>query len=292
MRRRLAVLVISFMAPFAGALPVSASSLDLGVLANFTVVDLGSGTTIGQNSGPVTGNELLGNGVTAAFSGGGGGQITGTLFFDSTVKNTNTFSQLNTAPTTAQVSTSFTSAALSTAQNLSSSAAKLTATQTFGTISGATTITGQSGLNVINVANINNAPLTLNGPANATFVFNVSGTMQENQAMTLLGGVTASDILFNFLGTSGNVLSTSGGDRLFGTFLATNGGGFQFSNLNLTGELINTAGNVQLVSGSQVTGVSATPLPAALPLYATGLGALALLRWRRKRKAAAALMAA
>ena len=30
--------------------------------------------------------------------------------------------------------------------------------------------------------------------------------------------------------------------------------------------------------------VSATPLPAALPLYATGLGALALLRWRRKRK--------
>jgi hypothetical protein len=32
--------------------------------------------------------------------------------------------------------------------------------------------------------------------------------------------------------------------------------------------------------------VSATPLPAALPLYATGIGALALLRWRRKRKAA------
>jgi len=30
-----------------------------------------------------------------------------------------------------------------------------------------------------------------------------------------------------------------------------------------------------------------TPLPAALPLFATGLGALGLLRWRRKRKAAA-----
>lgn len=37
-----------------------------------------------------------------------------------------------------------------------------------------------------------------------------------------------------------------------------------------------------------VTNVSVTPLPAALPLYATGLGALALLRWRRKRKAAVA----
>jgi hypothetical protein len=32
---------------------------------------------------------------------------------------------------------------------------------------------------------------------------------------------------------------------------------------------------------------SPTPLPAALPLFATGLGAMGLLGWRRKRKAAA-----
>jgi hypothetical protein len=32
---------------------------------------------------------------------------------------------------------------------------------------------------------------------------------------------------------------------------------------------------------------SQVPLPAALPLFATGLGALGLLGWRRKRKAAA-----
>jgi hypothetical protein len=31
-----------------------------------------------------------------------------------------------------------------------------------------------------------------------------------------------------------------------------------------------------------------TPIPAALPLFATGLGALGLLGWRRKRKAQAA----
>jgi len=36
-----------------------------------------------------------------------------------------------------------------------------------------------------------------------------------------------------------------------------------------------------------VTGAPATPLPAALPLFASGLGALGLLGWRRKRKAAA-----
>ena len=37
---------------------------------------------------------------------------------------------------------------------------------------------------------------------------------------------------------------------------------------------------------------TATPLPAALPLFATGLGALGLLGWRRKRKNAAGLVAA
>jgi hypothetical protein len=34
---------------------------------------------------------------------------------------------------------------------------------------------------------------------------------------------------------------------------------------------------------------AATPLPAALPLFATGIGALGLLGWRRKRKARAAI---
>jgi hypothetical protein len=37
--------------------------------------------------------------------------------------------------------------------------------------------------------------------------------------------------------------------------------------------------------------VSATPLPAALPLFATGLGGLGLLGWRRKRKNATAIVA-
>lgn len=44
---------------------------------------------------------------------------------------------------------------------------------------------------------------------------------------------------------------------------------------------VNYIGNVE---------IGATPLPAALPLFATGLGALGLLGWRRKRKQAAELM--
>jgi hypothetical protein len=39
--------------------------------------------------------------------------------------------------------------------------------------------------------------------------------------------------------------------------------------------------------GNVFNGTSEVPLPAALPLFATGLGALGLLGWRRKRKAQA-----
>jgi len=38
--------------------------------------------------------------------------------------------------------------------------------------------------------------------------------------------------------------------------------------------------------------IASTPLPAALPLFAGGLGVMGLLGWRKKRKAAAALAAA
>jgi hypothetical protein len=38
----------------------------------------------------------------------------------------------------------------------------------------------------------------------------------------------------------------------------------------------------------EITAVSSVPLPAALPLFASGLAGLGLLGWRRKRKAQAA----
>jgi len=41
-----------------------------------------------------------------------------------------------------------------------------------------------------------------------------------------------------------------------------------------------------------VASLSQTPLPAALPLFASGLGALGLLGWRRKRKASASMLGA
>ena len=45
--------------------------------------------------------------------------------------------------------------------------------------------------------------------------------------------------------------------------------------------------SIHLVSGEISEQISAIPLPAALPLFASGLGALGLLGWWRMRKAAA-----
>ena len=94
--------------------------------------------------------------------------------------------------------------------------------------------------------------------------------------LTVSGSLLASD--FGLLdSTNGNPALThpdfAGGPMLFGvsaTSLAVFdfAGEVDFDNLSVT---INEA--------------TVTPLPAALPLFATGLGALGLLGWRRRRKA-------
>jgi hypothetical protein len=49
----------------------------------------------------------------------------------------------------------------------------------------------------------------------------------------------------------------------------------------------NADGTYAVSNGSVGGAVDPTPLPAALPLFATGLGAMGMLGWRRKRKNAA-----
>jgi hypothetical protein len=56
--------------------------------------------------------------------------------------------------------------------------------------------------------------------------------------------------------------------------------------LNYQGVSTSAAGNT--IIDVTTNGVAATPLPAALPLFATGLAGLGLLGWRRKRKQVAA----
>ena len=58
--------------------------------------------------------------------------------------------------------------------------------------------------------------------------------------------------------------------------------------VNANGTFTNDNGPYQMLLTGNPVSVSATPLPAALPLFASGLGALGLLGRRKKRKAATA----
>jgi hypothetical protein len=199
---------------------------------------------LGWNSGPIAGNVLVGNGVTVSTSGGNNGGLTngGVLSFDSSTicSPSPCGSGLNTPTPTMTVSgpspaTTVTGAALASANMVAANVAAATPTQTIASI-GNQTFTGNGGINLIAVTgNSSNPTFTLSGGPNDYFVFDIEGTFAENNPMTL-SGVWANHVLFVLTGTSGNVFSTSGGNTLFGTFLATDGGAFQFSELNLDGD--------------------------------------------------------
>ena len=139
----------------------------------------------------------------------------------------------------------------------------------------------------------NGNTLTINGTASQFVVIDITGssTTKLDGALTLTGGITADQVLINFLGTSGNVQGAANGAMLAATFLIPNQG-VQLNSLTINGHLFGGAAgdNFQFVSNAFINQptLAPVPLPGALPLFASGLGALGLLGWRRKRKARAA----
>jgi hypothetical protein len=271
-------LSLAFAAPAAGQ---DLSGLDLGVNKDFVFVSLGSGGSAKINSGPIAGSVLMGQGSTLTTSGGNNGGLTdgGIVFYDGTASVDS--SGLNTPPMESLVSQALTLSALNSAVSVSNYASGLTATQTFGQISSATTITGNGGLNVINMTGLKGAELTLNGGADDFFVFNVSGVVDTNKQMFLTGGLEANRVLWNLTASSGQAFKTAGGNSSVGTFLAVNGADFQFSNLVLDGALINVGGHIEFVSGSRLTEGNTFTIPEPSAALLGGIGFMILLRRRR-----------
>jgi fibronectin-binding autotransporter adhesin len=90
----------------------------------------------------------------------------------------------------------------------------------------------------------------------------------------------------------GTVFTANGGVANLGDNQNLNGGGLFVGQFLATGGItIGTNTEFSLLLNDRFTSadnvIGATPIPATLPLFGTGLGIIGLLGWRRKRKAAA-----
>ena len=131
---------------------------------------------------------------------------------------------------------------------------------------------------------VGNGPFTLN-----SFWFQLLGAKTELTVTPYQGATALTPIIFDTVALGGTYIHNSA--YTFSTAI-TNVTSIVFDNTNTE----NGAGNIRIddinVSAYvQSGGLGETPLPGTLPLFASGLGMLGLLGWRRKRKASAALIA-
>jgi choice-of-anchor A domain-containing protein len=127
--------------------------------------------------------------------------------------------------------------------------------------------------------------LTISGGANDFYIVNVGGDVTVSNGQILLsGGITPSNVLFNFTGAGGAVNLTNASSTLNGIFLAPLSG----QSINLTpgtvngviiSDMIHTSSGPDINGGGTGTG-SGSPEPASLGVLA--LGALGLVVRRRR----------
>jgi hypothetical protein len=211
----------------------------------------------------------------------------------------------NGSPASVNSNVAAVSQAISAAQSLSSTWGAVANQGTSVSINtGSQTLNASSG-NVVNGATVfttstfaigNGNTLTVNGTANQFVVIDVtgSGTTKLDGALTLTGGITSDQVLINFLGSGANVQGAANGATLQGTFLIPNEA-VQLNSLVIDGHLFGgEAGkNFQFVSNARIMQppLNQTPLPGTLPLFAAGLGLVAMLGWFRNRRPAGLTLA-
>jgi len=184
----------------------------------------------------------------------------------------------------------FLAQAVTDATNESNALAALTPTVTLGNVTSGETVTLLSGENVVSVGNIilNQAALTLNAPAGATIIVNVSGTItlaggSLGNGLRLAGGVTPDDVFFNILSSGTNVTTSGGGNAqdIQGTILDLQGSvGLHPGEVD--GQII--AKDFSSSSGALVSPVSAptVPDPSSIFLLATVLFFVGVLLRKRR----------
>jgi hypothetical protein len=187
----------------------------LGPAAGFSVLGL-QGANI-QLGGQLTIGGNVGIGANGQINVSNGDNFPGTLYADPSAKV-----EVGHGAFAGGVVTQSMAAIQTAALNEASAVGALTPTKTLSSIQSATTITGNGGQNVILVngsVNLSNGQnLTISGGANDTFIFNISGGFDLNQANVVLSGISPDQVMFYFPG-SGSQIQTNAANTA-GIFLA------------------------------------------------------------------------
>jgi hypothetical protein len=276
---RLAALTLAgtaLLPPGAHATPTTLLD-SLGQAGQYAVFSLG-GTYQNQSNVHIYGN--VGVGPKGSASVMAPSTVTGTIYKDPTA----------TVSGPGQVSggivTQSMQQAVSDALNAAATFSAMTPTVLLSSINTNTTLTGNGATNVIklsgsiNLSGSNN--LTLTGSANDRFIFNITGSLQMDGSSQVLltGGVLAQNVVFNFLGGGGQLM-THVGNAVQGIILAPKR---DITFHGLFGEVIGGGKNLTLMSGATVTGFpteNRRPVPdpgSTLTLASLGFMLLAVIR--------------
>jgi choice-of-anchor A domain-containing protein len=207
-----------------------------------------------------------------------GGQVSGGV-----TQNSSANSLLNTAS----------EAALKAYTDASGMTATITNETNINNPSSPITITGGSGINVVNLSNLviqsSSDGLILSAPSNGYFVINVSGnfTISNGASITVAGGLSAYDVLYNVTGSGGTVtFNGSNQNTVVDGIVLTAYNDIEVNGSLVNGEVIAGGGSIYVENDGDVTGqATSAPEPPTRVLMASGLAA----GWwfRRWRKAGA-----
>ncbi len=149
---------------------------------------------------------------------------------------------------------------------------------------GATGDTSKNGAVYLNEPNgVGTTVQSLDSSKTYSLSFIYWGDNRPGEAYTLY--VTVNGVLVDTINDTDKVAGTNPGTLVTINGLTTDGAG----NLSLLFSQGTSHEGSPIFDNVQISRIDSTPLPATLPLFVSGLGALGLLSWRRKRKAKAAI---
>jgi hypothetical protein len=165
----------------------------------------------------------------------------------------------------------------------------LAVTAIASTVLGATGAASAATITVSWTQNVGGSTRTLVGPIVSFIIMPSSRTVDFVQPIDTLGPIISQDVPTGTLVHELDITETSSSSSDITTLAFQS---VQFTSFSTTPPLLNQTDDVSFSYATETTTITTTPLPAALPLFATGLGALGLLGWRRKRQARVSLLGA